>query len=115
VGGVSERAGAKAGESNLSATMIPSRVVAVKDILVFWKVAPFAGGRRNEDLGRSVSASSGIPAASRRADDSGCPKAAEEGNDVSMRALSVCTQRRHERSSQALGDASFARSFDPCT
>jgi hypothetical protein len=28
---------------------------------------------------------------------------------------SVCTQRRHERSSQALGDASFARSFDPCT
>jgi hypothetical protein len=34
VGGVSERAGAKAGESNLSATVIPSRGVAVKDILV---------------------------------------------------------------------------------
>jgi hypothetical protein len=54
VGGVSERVGAKAGESNLSATVIPSRVVAVKDILVFWKAAPFAGGRWNEDLGRSV-------------------------------------------------------------
>jgi hypothetical protein len=54
VGGVSERAGAKAGESNLSATVIPSRVVTVKDILVFWKMAPFAGGRWNEGLGRSV-------------------------------------------------------------
>ena len=28
---------------------------------------------------------------------------------------SACTRRRHERSSQALRDASFARSFDPCT
>jgi hypothetical protein len=28
---------------------------------------------------------------------------------------STCTRRRHERSSHALGDASFARSFDPCT
>jgi len=28
---------------------------------------------------------------------------------------SVCTRRRHERSSHAPGDASFTRSFDPCT
>jgi hypothetical protein len=35
--------------------MTPSRVVAVEDILVFWKVALFAGRRRNEGLGRSVS------------------------------------------------------------
>jgi hypothetical protein len=55
VGGVSESAGAKAGGSNLSATASPSRVVAVKDIPVFWKAALFAGRRRNEDLGRSVS------------------------------------------------------------
>jgi hypothetical protein len=50
-----------------------------------------------------------------RADDSGCPEGAEEGNAVSMRDLCACTHRRHERSSHALGDASFARSFDPCT
>jgi len=87
VGGVSERAGAKAGESNLSATVIPSRDVTVKDILVFWKAAPFAGGRRNEDLGRSVSQAAVSPAASRRADDSGCPEGAEEGNVVGMRAI----------------------------
>ena len=28
---------------------------------------------------------------------------------------SVCTRRKHERSSHAFGDASFARPFDPCT
>jgi hypothetical protein len=33
---------------------IPSRVVTVKGILVFWKAALFAGRRRNEGLGRSV-------------------------------------------------------------
>jgi hypothetical protein len=54
VGGVSERAGAKAGGSNPFAHLIPSRVVAVKGILVFWKAAPFAGRRRNEGLGRSA-------------------------------------------------------------
>jgi hypothetical protein len=53
VGGVSERAGAKAGGSNSSATF-PSRVVMVKDIPVFWKAALFAGRHRNEGLGRSV-------------------------------------------------------------
>jgi hypothetical protein len=54
VGGVSGRAGAKAGGSNPSAHEIPSRVVAVKGILVVWKAAPFAGSRRNEGLDRSV-------------------------------------------------------------
>jgi len=53
VGGVSERAGVKAGGSNPFAST-PSRVVAVKGILAFWKAALFAGRRRNEDLGRSV-------------------------------------------------------------
>jgi hypothetical protein len=53
VGGVSERAGVKAG-----GIPIPSRInsftsVAVKDILVVWKAALFAGRRRNEGLGRS--------------------------------------------------------------
>jgi hypothetical protein len=53
VGGVSERAGVKAGGISLR-VLTPSRVVAVKDILVVWKAALFAGRRRNEDLGRSV-------------------------------------------------------------
>jgi len=66
VGGVSERAGVKAGGSNPFAKT-PSRVVAVEDILVVWKAALFAGRRRNEGLGRSVggagsSRSSGAPA-----------------------------------------------------
>jgi hypothetical protein len=102
VGGVSERAGAKAGGSNPFATTIPSRVVAVKGIPVFWKAALFAGRRRNEDLGRSVSKQRLSTAARRRADDSGCPKVAEEGNDVRMRAQSVCARGRHERSLHAL-------------
>jgi len=57
VGGVSGRAGAKAGGSNPFAQMIPSRGVMVKGILVFWKAAPFAGRRWNEGLGRSVNCS----------------------------------------------------------
>jgi hypothetical protein len=32
-----------------------------------------------------------------------------------MRDLCACTRHRHERSSHVPGDASFARSFDPCT
>jgi len=54
VGGVSGRAGVRAGGSNPSA-MTPSRVVAVEGILVAWKAALFAGRRRNGGLGRSVS------------------------------------------------------------
>jgi hypothetical protein len=53
VGGVSGRAGVRAGGSNPSA-MTPSRVVMVEGIPVFGKAALFAGRRRNEDLGRSV-------------------------------------------------------------
>jgi len=53
VGGVSGRAGVKAGGSNPFANT-PSRVVAVEGILVVWKAALFAGRRRKEGLGRSV-------------------------------------------------------------
>jgi hypothetical protein len=42
-------------EQSLRARNHPSRVVTVKGILVFWKAALFAGRRRNEGLGRSVS------------------------------------------------------------
>jgi hypothetical protein len=84
VGGVSERAGAKAGGSNPLATS-PSRDVTVKGILVFWKSVLFAGPRRNEGLGRSAGFRGYLPAGDGRADDSGCPKDAEEGNVVGLR------------------------------
>jgi hypothetical protein len=62
---------------------------------------------------RSVSAASS--AGNVRAGDSGCPKVAEEGNDVVLRHLRVGTGRRHGTPSHANRDASFARSFDPCS
>jgi hypothetical protein len=87
--------------------------VTVKGIPVFWKAALFAGRRWNEGLGRS-SVGSGSSAASRRADDSGCPKVAEEGNVISMRPKGMhLTARTRDRA--CLRDASFARSFDPCS
>jgi hypothetical protein len=66
-------------------TLIPSRVVTVKGIPVFGKASLFAGRCRNEDLGRSDSGRGQSSRDMRRADDSGCPKDAEEGNAVSMR------------------------------
>jgi len=59
VGGVSERAGAEAGESNLLA-FYPLRVVAAEGIPVLRMAALFAGRRRNEDLGRLVIVCSGF-------------------------------------------------------
>jgi hypothetical protein len=56
----------------------------VKGILVVGKVTLFAGRHRNEGLGRSVGSRGFLPW-SGRADDSGCPKVAEEGNVVGMR------------------------------
>jgi hypothetical protein len=50
-----------------------------------------------------------------RAGDSGCLKDAEEGNAVGSREISVGTGRRHGTPLHADRDASFARSFDPCT
>jgi hypothetical protein len=115
VGGVSGRAGAKAGGSNPSAH---NDSFACR------------GGERHPGLleggtlrgvssergPRSVRLLSWVSSrGSRRADDSGCPEDAEEGNAVGMRDLCACTRRRHERSSHAPGDASFARSSDPCT
>jgi len=50
-----------------------------------------------------------------RAGDSGCPKEAQEGNDVILRDISVGTGRRHGTPLHADRDASFTRSFDPCS
>jgi hypothetical protein len=113
VGGVSERAGAKAGGSN-----------------------PFArdsfacrGGERHPGLleggslrgassergPRSVRSWSWVPptATARRRQRmlEGC-----RGGERRRHApQSACTRRRHEKSSQAPGDASFTRSGGPCT
>ena len=57
----------------------------MKDILVIWKAALFAGCRWNDGLGRSADLRWVSPHCRVRADDSGCPKDAEEGNVVSMR------------------------------
>jgi len=94
VGGVSGRVGAKAGGSNPFAKPIPSRVVTGKSIPIFWKAVLFAGHCRNEGLGRSIEQVTASPVASRRADDSGCSKGAEEGNVVSLRAIKSA-KRRH--------------------
>jgi hypothetical protein len=89
--------------------------VAVKDIPVYGKTALLRGtpSERGPGSVRSCAAVSSV--ACDRADDSGCPKNAEEGNVVRLRAQGVGSRRRHERSSHAHGDASFTRSFDPCT
>lgn len=56
----------------------------------------------------------GSSTANRRADDSGCPEVAKEGNVRRYARESACTRRGTTQSS-ALGDASFAWSFDSCT
>jgi hypothetical protein len=51
-----------------------------------------------------------------RADDSGCPKNAEEGNVVRTRSKKACATRAGTSDRcRRRGDASFARFFDPCT
>jgi len=114
VGGVSERAGAKAGGSN-----------------PFARTNSFAcrGGERHPDLLegaalRGVTSERGSwsvrsrvvvsPTASRCADDRGCPKGAEEGNVVSMRHKAHAPRDAREIA-HSLGDASFTRSGGPCT
>ena len=116
MGGVSGRAGAKAGGSSPSASDTnPSRVVTVEGIPVFGKAALFAGRRRNGGLGRRGGPRRVSSRSRRQAYDSGCPKVAEEGNAVGMRnqahAPGAGTSDRRMRK----GTASFARSFDPCT
>jgi len=81
VGGVSGRAGASAGGSNPSAKASTFAFDAVKGIPVFGKIRPFAGSCWNGDLDRPVSAWWFLHYAL-RADDSGCPSDAEEGNVV---------------------------------
>jgi hypothetical protein len=115
VGGVSERAGVKAGGS-----YIPSRIDSFTCRGGERHPGRLEGGalrgasseRRPRSVRRTLWVS---PCSGRRADDSGCPEGAEEGNAVAHAPQSTCTRRRHEKSRMCSGDASFARSFDPCT
>jgi len=79
---------------------IPSRVVTVKGILVFWKAALFAGRRRNEDLGWSVS-SAAVPCCKRARRRQRMSEGRRGGERRRHAPQSACTRRRHERSSQA--------------
>jgi len=115
VGGVSGRAGAKAGESDLSAYHLSFA----------WR-----DGERHPGLLEGISLRGALSErgpwsvrrllwvsshGSRRADDSGCPKDAEEGNAVSMRDKAHAPDAGTRDRRMRLGTASFARSFDPCT
>jgi hypothetical protein len=62
----------------------------VEGIPVLRKTPPFAGWRRNEDLGRSVGVLGGSSSEGGRAGDTGCPLVAEEGNSSRTR-----TQQAH--------------------
>jgi len=53
------------------------------------------------------------PRSVRRAGDSGCPKDAEEGNAVAYAPQSVCTRRKHERSSHVFGRRVLHSVFRP--
>jgi hypothetical protein len=57
----------------------------VKGILVCRKAAFFAGRSWNADLGRLDATQRVSSRGGARTDDSGCPKGAEEGNDVGSR------------------------------
>jgi len=68
-----------------------------------------------EALVGSLSVQAASSAGIGRAGDSGCPKEAKEGNAVVLRHLRVGTGRRHGTPLHADRDASFTRSFDPCS
>jgi len=105
-------------EQSLRGKSIPSRVVTVKGILIFWKAARFAVCCRREGLGRSVIRVAVSPATQSRADDSECPEGCRGGERRQHAPQSVCTRRTRKRTlthAKKKGDASFTRSFDPCT
>jgi hypothetical protein len=80
-------------EQSLRDKVTPSRVVAVKGILVLWKAASFAGCCRNEGLGRSVS-SSGYPP---NADDA--PMTADVRRTPRRGTSSACAHKKRMHSS----------------
>jgi len=84
-------------EQSLRGKSIPSRVVTVKGILIFWKAARFAVCCRREGLGRSVIRVAVSPATQSRADDSECPEGCRGGERRRHAPQSVCTRRTRKR------------------
>jgi hypothetical protein len=116
VGGVSGRAGAKAGGSNPSASRHESFACRDGQRHPGLPEGGALRGASSERGPRSVRRPQRVSSrGGGRADDSGCPKGAKEGNAVSVRhqayAPAAGTRDRRMRAR----DASFARSFDPCT
>jgi hypothetical protein len=102
VGGVSERAGAKAEGSNPFA-ICSFACVSVKGIPVPWKAPFFAERRRNEDLGRLHVPRGGIlrfESLRRRQRMSEGRRGGERRRHTPQ---SVCIRGRHERSSHCTG------------
>jgi hypothetical protein len=93
----------------------PSRVVTVKDILVVWKAALFAGRRRNEDLGRSVERCGYPPASDAAPMTADVRRTPRRGTPSRMRHKAYAPDARTRNRRMCSGDASFTRSFDPCT
>jgi len=86
----------------------------VKGTLVFGKASPFAGRRRNEDLGRSAFVGSGsLPLPMGAPMTAGVRRTPREGNDVGVR--SQCVRTRLEGFALSLEDASLTRLSDPRT
>jgi hypothetical protein len=117
---VRERAGAKAGGSDLSATKLPSRVVAVKDIPVFRKAALFAGCRRNEDLGRSVRCSGYPPGAVTAPMTTDVRRVPRRGTSSAcatkrMRSTDAAIAASRSRTRPSLGPSTRARRSSLCT
>jgi len=115
VGGVSERAGAKAGGSNPSAhnsfacrggRRHPGFLEGGTLRGVSLEKKPWSARYRYQRLPPRV-LNAPVTADVRRE--------AKEGNDVRLRSTSVGTGRRHGTPLHADRDASFARSFDPCS
>jgi hypothetical protein len=71
-------------------SVLSARIAAVEGTLVFGMAIPFAGCGWNAGLGRSDGSLGVLPSGS-RADDSGCPEEAKEGNVVSTRFHACAT------------------------
>jgi hypothetical protein len=83
--------------------------------LVYGRSAPFAGCRKNADLGRLVTCAAVPPRRAGSPATKGALRNAEEGNVVGPRPKMRGQPVRGRRNALAQGDASFARSGGPYT
>jgi hypothetical protein len=91
------------------------RIATVEGTSVFWMAPSFAGRRRNEGLGRSGSRSWVSSHGLGRADDNEVSSGRRGGERCRHARKCACTRRGGFRPLFIVGDASFARSRDPCS